>query len=90
GRLGRSPARIVARFAARQVTGVGAVAGGILRNLSVDGPLLVTPRLLRGDVLRLSSDRLRGRITLALDLANGRYAVGLVGALGRYLIPGLG
>ncbi|WP_210358678.1 translocation/assembly module TamB domain-containing protein [Sphingomonas beigongshangi] len=90
GRLGARPARLVARFAARQVTGIGAVAGGILRNLSVDGPLLVTSRLLRGDALRLRSDRLQGRIMLALDLTNGRYEVGLVGALGRYLIPGLG
>ncbi|MBI0475128.1 translocation/assembly module TamB [Sphingomonas sp. MA1305] len=90
GRLGDAPSRLTARFAARQVTGVGAVAGGILRNLSVDGPLLLMPGLLRGEALRLRSDRLQGRIMLALDLRTGRYEVGLAGALGRYLIPGLG
>ena len=52
------------------MTGVGTVAGGILRNLSVDGLLRVTPTLLTGDALRLRSDKLTGSINLAVDLRN--------------------
>ena len=90
GRLSRSPVTLPVRFTAGRVTGVGDVAGGILRNLSVDGALRVTPTMVTGDDLRLRSDRLTGRISLVLDLRNGEYQVGLNGALGRYLIPGLG
>ena len=90
GRLSPAPVALPIRFTAARVTGVGDVAGGILRNLSVDGVLRVTPRLVTGDGLRLRSDRLSGRIGLMLDLRTGRYDVGLEGALGRYLIPGLG
>lgn len=90
GRWSRAPVLLPVRFTAARVTGVGDVAGGILRNLSVDGVLRVTSRLVTGDDLRLRSDRLTGRIMLQLELANGRYEVGLSGALGRYLIPGLG
>jgi len=90
GHWSRAPVIVPARFTAARVTGVGDVAGGILRNLSVDGVLRVTPVLLTGDDLRLRSDKLSGRISLALDLRSGRYEVGINGALGRYLIPGLG
>ncbi|MEX6775100.1 hypothetical protein AB2C94_33660, partial [Pseudomonas aeruginosa] len=77
-------------FTAARVTGVGTVAGGILRNLSVDGLLRVTPTLLTGDALKLRSDKLTGSINLAVDLRNGHFEVGINGGLGRYLIPGLG
>lgn len=90
GRLSRSPVLLPARFTAARVTGVGDVAGGILRNLSVDGVLRVTATMVTGDDLRLRSDKLSGRIGLVLDLRTGEYQVGLNGALGRYLIPGLG
>ncbi|OWK31921.1 translocation/assembly module TamB domain-containing protein [Sphingomonas mucosissima] len=90
GRLSKSPILLPARFTAERVTGVGDVAGGILRNLSVDGVLRITPTMVTGDDLRLRSDKLWGRISLLLDLRNGQYQVGLNGALGRYLIPGLG
>ena len=90
GRLSRAPVVLPVRFTAARVTGVGDVAGGILRNLSVDGVLRVTPTMVTGDDLRLKSDKLTGRIGLILDLRTGEYQVGLNGALGRYLIPGLG
>ena len=92
----RAPAAVAAPvivpvdLTAARVTGVGDVAGGILRNLRVDGPLRVTARVLTGDALQLSSDKLNGRITLFLDLRTGRYEVGLTGGLQRYLIPGIG
>ena len=90
GRLSRLPVALPIRFVAQRVTGVGDVAGGILRNLSIDGLLRITSRQITGENLRLRSDKLTGRIGLTLDLATGRYLVGLNGALGRYLIPGLG
>ena len=90
GHWSRAPVLVPVRFAARRVTGVGDVAGGILRNLSAEGVLRVTPRLLTGDDLRVRSDKLTGRLSLVLDLVTGRYQVGVSGALGRYLIPGLG
>lgn len=90
GRWSKAPVVVPVAFTASRVTGVGDVAGGILRNLSVDGVLRVTSRMVTGDDLRLRSDKLTGRIGLQLDLSNGRFEVALNGALGRYLIPGLG
>jgi translocation and assembly module TamB len=90
GRWGGSPVRVPVTLTAAQVTGVGDVAGGILRNLRVAGVLNVTNRLLTGDNLLLTSDKLTSRLTLLVDLTNGRYDIGLAGQLGRYLIPGLG
>jgi translocation and assembly module TamB len=90
GRLSAAPVAVPIRFTAARVTGVGTVAGGILRNLSVDGLLRVTPTLLTGDALKLRSDKLTGSINLAVDLRNGQFEVGINGGLGRYLIPGLG
>lgn len=90
GRLSAAPITVPIRVTAQRVTGVGDVAGGILRNLSVDGALKVTATTLTGNSLRLRSDKLNGTITLVLDLRTGRYEVGLAGGLRRYLIPGLG
>ena len=90
GRLGQTRLTMPIRFTAAQVTGVGNVAGGILRNLSLDGPLMLNGSLLTGDALRLRSDKLAGRLMLALDLATGRYEVGLNGTLNRLYIKGLG
>lgn len=90
GRLSDSPVTVPVSLSARRVTGVGDVAGGILANLSVQGPLLVTATTITGDGLRLRSDKLSGRITVFVDLATGRYDIGLAGQLNRYLIPGLG
>jgi translocation and assembly module TamB len=75
---------------AARVTGVGDVAGGILRNITIGGVLRITPKLVLGDDLKLTSDKLSGRINLLLDLDDGRYQIGINGGLGRYLIPGLG
>ena len=90
GKLSPSPVSVPIRFTAAQVTGAGNVAGGILRGLSVEGLLRLTPKLLTGDDLKLRSDKLTGRIGVTLDLKTGVYQVGLNGALGRYLIPGIG
>ena len=90
GHLSRPPVAVPIRFRAARVTGVGDVTGGILRNLIVEGVLRAGPKLLTGDDLRVRSDKLTGRVTLVVDLATGRFDVGVNGGLGRYLIPGLG
>ena len=90
GHLGGHELTVPIRFIARRVTGVGDVAGGILANLSVQGTLHVTTKLLTGEGLALRSDKLNGKLALLVDLDTGRYAVDLSGGLQRYLIPGLG
>jgi translocation and assembly module TamB len=90
GHFSPSPVTVPVRMTARRVTGVGDVAGGILANLSVEGLLRVTPKLVTGDGLTLKSDKLSGKLTLLIDLVTGRYDIGLAGQLQRYLIPGLG
>ena len=90
GHLGGKELTLPIRFTARRVTGVGDVAGGILANLSVQGTLHVTTKLLTGEGLALKSDKLGGKLALLVDLDTGRYAVDLSGGLQRYLIPGLG
>ena len=90
GRLGATPVNVPLRLTAARVTGVGDVAGGILRNLKIDGVLKVTSKLVTGENLRLSSDKLSSRVTLLFDIVSGRYDIALAGQLGRYLIPGLG
>jgi translocation and assembly module TamB len=90
GRLSKSPVIVPLKLTARRVTGVGDVAGGILGNISVQGLLRVTSKIISGDGLILKSDKLNGKISLLVDLATGKYDIGLAGQLGRYLIPGLG
>jgi len=86
----KAPILVPLRLTARRVTGVGTVAGGILANLRIEGMLKVTSRLLTGEGLSLSSDKLKGKLGLLVDLVTGRYDVVLSGGLTRYLIPGLG
>lgn len=90
GHLGTSPVALPVRLTARRVTGVGTVAGGILANLTLDGTLKVTASHVTGEGLALSSDKIKGKLALLLDLRTGVYAVTLSGGLTRYHIPGLG
>ncbi|MGJ3627461.1 hypothetical protein AB5I41_11740 [Sphingomonas sp. MMS24-JH45] len=82
------PVMLPVRFTAARVTGVGDVAGGILRNLEAAGVLRVTSRLVTGDDIRLRSDKLAGHFNLQLDLRTGQFDIGLNGALGRASSPG--
>ncbi len=90
GTLGPQPVVVPIALGASRVTGVGDVAGGILRNLRVDGLLRVSSKLIVGDGLKLRSDKLTSTISILYDFTTGLYQVGASGALGRYLIPGLG
>jgi translocation and assembly module TamB len=75
---------------ARRVTGVGDVAGGILANLRVQGPLYLTWPMLASDALNARSDLLKGRVGVRINLNTGRFEVNLLGTLARYMIPGVG
>jgi translocation and assembly module TamB len=90
GRAGPWPMRVPLRLQAKAVTGVGDVAGAILANVRLEGTLGVTPQLIRGDGLALQSDKLRGKVSLLIDLRTGKFDILISGGLTRYLIPGLG
>ena len=90
GRLSPLPIALPIRFRATQITGLGDVAGGILRNIAVAGTLRIDARTLAGSGLALTSDKLKGKLGLRLDLVSGRYDIAVTGGLARYLIPGLG
>jgi len=90
GHWSHAPVSVPIKLQAAQVTGLGTVAGGILRNLSVAGLLKVDPKTVVGQDLALNSDKLKGKLQLRLDLVTGRYDIAMTGGLTRYLIPGLG
>jgi len=90
GRWSKAPVALPIRLQAAQVTGVGTVAGGILRNLSVAGVLRIDAKQVIGQDLALNSDKLKGKLQLRIDLVSGRYDAAVAGGLARYLIPGLG
>jgi translocation and assembly module TamB len=90
GRLSRWPMRVPLRLQARAITGVGDVAGAMLANPRIEGWLTITPKLVRGEGLRLTSAKWNGKLSLMIDLVTGRFEVLLSGSMQRYLIPGLG
>jgi translocation and assembly module TamB len=82
--------RVPLRLSARAITGVGDVAGAILANARLEGMLTVNPRFVRGEGLRLTSNKMNGKVGLLIDLATGRFEIVISGGLTRYAIPGLG
>ena len=90
GRASPWPLRVPIRLQARAITGIGDVAGAMLANPKIEGWLSITPRLVRGDGLTLTSAKWNGKISLLIDLISGRFEVTLSGAMKRYLIPGIG
>ncbi|HWW66273.1 MAG TPA: translocation/assembly module TamB domain-containing protein [Sphingomonadaceae bacterium] len=90
GHFSPSPVSVPVKLSAARVTGVGNVAGGILARLTLDGTLKVTSKLVTGEGMALTSDKIKGKLALLLDLRTGDYTVTLSGGMTRYLIPGLG
>src|SRR5207302_9862126 len=82
--------RVPIRLGARSITGIGDVAGAMLANPQIEGWLTITPMLVRGEDLKLTSAKWNGKLSLLIDLVTGRFEVLLSGAMQRYLIPGLG
>ncbi|MES2903025.1 MAG: translocation/assembly module TamB domain-containing protein [Pseudomonadota bacterium] len=90
GTLSPWPMRVPLRLQARAVTGVGDVAGAILANVRLEGMLAVTSQAIRGDNLKLTGNKLNGKVSLLINLANGQFNIVISGGLSRYLIPGIG
>jgi translocation and assembly module TamB len=62
----------------------------MLASPSIEGWLSITPKLVQGQDLKLTSAKWTGKLSLLIDLVTGRFDVLLSGAMQRYLIPGLG
>ncbi len=90
GRGSPWPMRVPMRLSARAITGIGDVAGDILANVRLEGMLTITPQFVRGEGLRLTSNKMTGKVGLLIDLATGRFEIVVSGGLTRYNIPGLG
>jgi translocation and assembly module TamB len=90
GRLSPWPMRVPIRLGAKAITGLGDVAGEMLANPVIEGWLSITPKLVQGQDLRLTSAKWNGKLSLLIDLVSGRFDVLLSGSMKRYLIPGLG
>src|SRR6185312_16207426 len=90
GRFTPWPMRVPIRLAAKAITGIGDVAGEMLANPQIEGWLTVTPKLVQGQDLKLTSAKWNGKLSLLIDLVTGRFDVTLSGAMQRYLIPGVG
>jgi translocation and assembly module TamB len=90
GRLTPWPMRVPIRLSARAITGIGDVAGAMLANPTIEGWLTLTPKLVRGEDLKLTSAKWTGKMSVLIDLVTGQFQVLLSGAMQRYLIPGLG
>ena len=90
GRVSPWPMRVPIRLSAKAITGIGDVAGAMLANPQIEGWLTLTPKLLQGQDLRLTSAKWNGKLSLLIDLTSGRFDLQLSGAMQRYLIPGLG
>ncbi len=90
GRVSPWPMRVPIRLNARAITGIGDEAGAMLANPRIEGWLTLTPKMVRGDGLQLTSAKWNGRISLLIDLVTGHFQVQLSGRMQRYLIPGLG
>ncbi|MFL6736330.1 MAG: translocation/assembly module TamB domain-containing protein [Sphingomonas sp.] len=91
GRLSPWPMRVPMRLSAKYITGIGDIAGAMLANPKIEGWLTITPKLVSGQGLRLTSAKWNGKISLLIQLTEpGGFQVLLSGAMQRYLIPGLG
>jgi translocation and assembly module TamB len=87
---GAQNARIPLRLSIASVTGIGALAEGIVRNLAADGTLQWRKGVLTSDRIRVRSNGLNGRIAVTANFSSGDYLVGFDGAVPGLEIAGLG
>jgi translocation and assembly module TamB len=92
GRFTVDPRRTVAtiRATATRVVGVDEAVGGVLRNMRLEGDVVVTAEQIASDNLRLRSDRLDATLVFAASPRTGRWDAALKGSVNRYAAPGLG
>ncbi|THD36987.1 MAG: translocation/assembly module TamB [Sphingomonas sp.] len=75
---------------ARRVTGLNAMAGGLLTNVSAVGDFAYSKGKLLSDNLRIKSDRIDATAIVVADLPSGHYTGALKGRVNNYLIDGIG
>lgn len=90
GIAGRDVTQVPLNLRVASVTGVGALAEGIVRNLRAEGVLALRDSVLTSDLLRVRSDGLDGRFTLLANFRSGDYLIGFDGLLPGLEVPGLG
>ena len=91
GRRARNgPVLIPLRLRAARLMGQGDIVDGIVRNFSLDGILQVKGQQIVSNPMLLRSDKLRGKLTMLVDLKTGRYDFGLDGQINGLAIRGLG
>jgi translocation and assembly module TamB len=90
GRLTPWPMRVPIRLAAKAITGIGDVAGAMLANPQIEGWLSITPKMVQGQDLKLTSAKWNGKLSILIDLVSGRFDLLLSGSMQRYVVPGLG
>lgn len=90
GIAGQAVTRLPLTLRVDRITGLGALAEGIVRNLRAEGTLRLADNVLTTDLLRVRSDGLDGNITLLANFASGDWLVGYDGALPGLEIAGLG
>jgi len=75
---------------ARRVTGLNAMAGGLLTNVTAVGDFAYSNGKLLSDNLKLHSDRIDATAIVVADLPSGHYTGALKGRVNNYLIDGIG
>lgn len=89
-RAGRNQWLVPVTASVRQISGLDAVAGGALANVTLSGDLAARwPRIL-SDNLRIRSDRIDARVILAADLGKGRYTGAIDGRIDQYRLASVG
>ena len=90
GRVEADHALIPVSGKARMVTGLDAVAGGTIGNVTFVGDVAMKGLRLLSDNLRLKSDRLDAGVTLVADIGKGFYAGAIDGRIADYRVAGIG
>lgn len=82
--------RIPVSGTARRIAGINPAFGSLLNNVRVDGTLNMAGASILSDDLKVRSDKLRGTVVLAANMARGEYRAGLQGQVDRYQVESVG
>jgi translocation and assembly module TamB len=75
---------------ARRVTGINAIAGGLLTNVRMNGDLAVANGRLLSDNLKINSDRVNATAILIGDIEKGFYTGALKGKVNGFQVDSVG
>ena len=67
GRLSAWPMRVPIQLSAKAITGIGDIGGSILANPKIEGWLSLTPQMVRGDNLKLTSAKINGKTSVKIN-----------------------